>query len=75
MASHVLSTTASPSPEFCLLTEREAAQRLRVSQRHLQRLAEVGDGPPRVQLGQRRIAYPLDGLVEWVRQRTSAKAA
>lgn len=65
-----------PDSTFELLTEAEAAKRLRVSQRHLQRLVEVGEGPPRTKLGDRRVAYPLDGLIEWVRRRTTpAKAA
>jgi predicted DNA-binding transcriptional regulator AlpA len=55
-----------------LLTEAEAAEALRISQRHLQRLNELGEGPPRTRLGERRIAYPRDGLTEWVRHRTSA---
>lgn len=58
-----------------LLTEDEAAQRLRVSRRHLQRLVELGEGPPRTRLGDRRIAYPLDGLIAWVQQRTTAAKA
>ena len=44
---------------------------LRVSQRHLQRLKEQGDGPPRTRLGERRIAYPRAGLVAWINERTS----
>jgi hypothetical protein len=67
---------AIPSSEtpasFELLTEAEAAGRLRVSQRHLQRLVELGEGPPRTRLGDRRIAYPVDGLTAWVRHRTAS---
>jgi len=63
-------------PPFELLTEDEAARKLRVSRRHLQRLVELGEGPPRVRLGPRRIAYPVDGLVAWITRRTiAAKAA
>jgi len=58
---------------FELLTEAEAAEWLRVSPRHLQRLADLGEGPPRTRLGERRIAYPVEGLAAWVRQRTSAR--
>ena len=60
--------------DFTLLTKPEAAQRLRISERHLDRLHEFGRGPPRVQLGERRIAYPLDGLIGWVKQHTSPAA-
>jgi predicted DNA-binding transcriptional regulator AlpA len=63
------------APPFELLTEAEAAKRLRISQRHLQRLVEIGEGPPRTRLGDRRVAYPLDGLTAWVRQRTSTAEA
>ena len=65
-----INSTPQPQP-FELLTEAEAARRLRVSQRHLQRLVELGEGPPRTRLGDRRVAYPLDGLITWVRQRTT----
>jgi predicted DNA-binding transcriptional regulator AlpA len=58
-----------------LLTEPEAAKLLRVSQRHLQRLVHLGEGPPRVILGERRIAYPKNGLIAWTEQRTTGKAA
>jgi predicted DNA-binding transcriptional regulator AlpA len=64
--------TSETAAAFELLTEAEAAERLRVSQRHLQRLVELGEGPPRTRLGDRRIAYPLDGLTAWVRHRTNA---
>src|SRR5690242_3563725 len=49
-----------------LLTEAETAEVLRISQRHLQRLNELGEGPPRTRLGERRIAYPRAGLIAWI---------
>ena len=55
---------------FQFLTEPEAAECLRVSQRHLQRLVETGEGPPRTRLGERRVVYPLGDLIEWARKRT-----
>jgi predicted DNA-binding transcriptional regulator AlpA len=68
-----LKPAAQPEP-FALLTEAEAAKRLSVSQRTLQRLVYRGSGPPRVQLG-KRVAYPLDGLIAWARQRTVTSEA
>ncbi len=59
-------------PPFELLTEVEAAELLRISPSHLKRLVDLGEGPPRTKLGDRRIAYPLDGLTAWVRHRTTA---
>ena len=59
------------SQEFELLTQAEAAKLLRVSQRHLQRLEERELGPPRTNLGERRIAYPKHRLLAWVRQHTT----
>jgi predicted DNA-binding transcriptional regulator AlpA len=60
---------------FKLLLEREVAERLRISPRHLQRLNEIGEGPPRVRLGDRRVAYPENGLDAWVQQRTTTPKA
>jgi predicted DNA-binding transcriptional regulator AlpA len=54
-----------------LLTQREAADVLRISLRQLQRLEDAGDGPPRTRLSERRVAYPKAALAEWVRQRTA----
>jgi excisionase family DNA binding protein len=48
-----------------LLTEREAAELLRISTRHLQRLIENRQGPPRVKLG-RRVLYPRPTLLAWL---------
>jgi excisionase family DNA binding protein len=61
--------------ELDLLTEKEAAQLLRVSRRHLQRLVHIGQGPPRVTLGERRVAYPRAGLARWVAARTTSVLA
>jgi predicted DNA-binding transcriptional regulator AlpA len=58
-----------------LLTQAEAAKMLRISQRNFQRLEELGDGPPRTRLSDRRVAYPRDGLVAWVIQRTTVPRA
>jgi predicted DNA-binding transcriptional regulator AlpA len=57
---------------FEVLTQAEAAKLLGVSQRHLQRLEEIGAGPPRTRLGERRIAYLKQGSVAWALHRTTA---
>lgn len=57
-------------PEFVeLLTSREAAARLRCSERKLERGREVGDGPPYVKFGA-TVRYPADGLAQWIAART-----
>lgn len=55
-----------------LLTEREAADFARLSIRTLQRLAAVGEGPTRIQLTQRRIAYRRADLMRWIESRSAA---
>ncbi len=71
MRSIIVSSTDLSSLE--LLTEAEAARSLRVSQRHLQRLVARGVGPPRVRLGERRVAYPKAGLLAWIAERTTCE--
>ncbi len=66
---------ASQPQGLDLLTKLETAKALRISTRHLERLEELGEGPPRVRLGERRIAYPRAGLLAWVQQRTTAPKA
>jgi hypothetical protein len=56
---------------FIIYTQKEAAGRLRVSQRHLQRLEKRGQGPPRTNLGDRTFGYTNYGLAAWVRDRTA----
>lgn len=55
-----------------LLTEREAADIARLSTRTLKRLAEIGEGPPRLRLTARRIAYRRTDLMHWIETRTAA---
>src|SRR5579863_1438448 len=57
------------------LTEGETADQLRVNPRTLQRLRQVGGGPPFVKIGPRRIVYRRSDLDEWLRSRTFAHAA
>lgn len=55
-----------------LLTERETADWARISIRTLQRLAEVGEGPARIRLTQRRIAYRRTDVMRWIESRVAA---
>ena len=55
-----------------VLTETEAARRARLSTRTLQRLAETGQGPPRIRLGIRRVGYWRTDLDAWLRASTIA---
>lgn len=55
-----------------ILTESEAARRARLSTRTLQRLAELGRGPPRIRLGLRRVGYWRTDLDAWLRASTIA---
>jgi hypothetical protein len=68
-------TGTPPAQPFELLTQAAAAKLLGVSLRHLQRLDELGEGPPRTRLGERRIAYLKQGLFAWVQQRTTTATA
>lgn len=54
-----------------ILDAGEMAALAGISVRTLQRLEEEGEGPPRVQVGKRRIGYwDSDGRA-WLRSRTS----
>ena len=53
-----------------LLKEKQAAERLGVARRTLQRWRISGDGPPFVRIGPRRVAYPETALAAWCQGRT-----
>jgi len=53
-----------------LLKETQAAERLGVSRRTLQRWRISGDGPPFVRIGPRRVAYAEAALAAWCERRT-----
>lgn len=59
------SATAIP----VLLTPKEAAQRLKLSDSFLAKARMRGDGPPYSKLG-RSIRYPEPGLLQWMKSRT-----
>jgi predicted DNA-binding transcriptional regulator AlpA len=52
-----------------LLSEHEAAARLGVAPRSLQRWRTEGQGPAYVRVGPRRIAYDEAELIRWVQGR------
>jgi hypothetical protein len=51
-----------------LLNQREAAERLRLSERTLERFRLTGDGPPYVKAG-RRVVYRAEDLERWISAR------
>lgn len=58
-----------------ILTQDEAAQRLRVMTRTLERMRVRGDGPAFIRIGARRVGY-LEGEIErWLAQRTARSRA
>ena len=56
-----------------LLTEREAAELLRLSIRTLQRLHAENAGPAKLRLTERRIAYRRSDLLAWIAERPAAQ--
>ncbi len=53
-----------------ILTEAETATLTRLSSRTLQRLAEGGHGPGRIQLTNRRVGYWRHDVLAWLDART-----
>lgn len=64
-------TTPSSSRDDALLTLDEAADRLRVSRRHLATLRASGDGPPVIPIGRRRLIR-AGALQAWLAERERA---
>jgi excisionase family DNA binding protein len=58
--------------ENCTLGE--LARWLRCSERHLQRLLEIGEGPPAIRLG-RRIIFNRAMVRQWLEARSSGRAS
>ncbi len=54
-----------------ILTEAETATLTRLSSRTLQRLAEDGHGPGRIQLTNRRVGYWRHDVLAWLDARTA----
>lgn len=53
-----------------VLLPTEAAERVRLSRRTLDRLRVTGDGPKYLRLGCRRIGYREADLINWLASRT-----
>ncbi len=51
-----------------VLTERQAADLLKVGVRTLQRWRAEGGGPPVLRFGERRLGYLRSQLIEWARE-------
>lgn len=58
-------------PPNIVISENEAARRLGVSPRTLQRWRDEGDGPAFVRLGARRVGYRPADLDAWVAERVT----
>ena len=58
-----------------LLTQREAALALRLSERTLERLLVSGSGPKFVRCGRRSIRYQQSDLDAWVASRVVASTS
>lgn len=59
-----------PTESFELLTQKEAAALLRLSVTGLQRLNRLGEGPPKLRIGDRTTTYPKAELIAWAKART-----
>ena len=59
-------------PAWAVVSERDAAGLLGLSQSHLRRLRYAGQAPHHVHLGERRIGYRLADLRIWLDARTAA---
>ncbi len=64
-------TTTIPGP--LALRPRDAAAALGISERLLWSLTARGDGPPVVRIG-RAVLYPVDGLRQWLRDKSQGGA-
>jgi predicted DNA-binding transcriptional regulator AlpA len=64
-----------PPPAVRLIGERELAARLGISIRCAQEWRLRGTGPKFVRLGERRIAYNLADVEEWVAAHTVSSTA
>jgi predicted DNA-binding transcriptional regulator AlpA len=52
----------------------QTAAALGINSRTLQRLAETGEGPPRLQLSLRRVGYLRSDVQSWLEQRRTVRA-
>lgn len=52
-----------------IITKKEAARRGSMSVRHLERLSSVGEGPPIIRLGVRKVGIADDDFDAWLASR------
>jgi predicted DNA-binding transcriptional regulator AlpA len=52
-----------------IITKREAAKRGGISVRHLERLISVGEGPPLIRLGARKVGIADADWAAWIASR------
>jgi predicted DNA-binding transcriptional regulator AlpA len=55
-----------------LLTTKDLCGVLGLSKRTIERMAELGEGPPRLKLTQKRIAYRKADVENWINSRKPA---
>lgn len=65
-----MATRSDKGQSMQFLDEDEAAARLKLSTRSLQRYRVIGGGPPFTRIGARKIAYSEQGIREWAEART-----
>ncbi len=54
-----------------VLSKKQAAQLINISPDTLDRLHQRGDGPPRLQISDRRVGYRLRDLNLWLKTRAA----
>jgi predicted DNA-binding transcriptional regulator AlpA len=57
-----------PAPALVLLTEKETATRLKMSDSWLAKARMRGDGPPYIKVG-RSVRYSEAALIQWMKSR------
>jgi predicted DNA-binding transcriptional regulator AlpA len=66
-----LAEVVSSVDDECLLSPRELAEYLRISNSTLQRWRKIGEGPLHVKLSARRVAYRWSTIQAWLQTQTS----
>lgn len=57
-----------------LLTTRQLAEQTGLPLWRVHELVSRGDGPPHMRIG-RTLRFPVDGVVEWIREKTGNAGA
>jgi predicted DNA-binding transcriptional regulator AlpA len=61
----------NPDQKRCVVSEKEAAGYVGLSQVHMRTMRYAGAGPRFVRLGERRIGYRMTDLDAWLESRAS----